>query len=425
MEKNEIIVKFENNNLDNLSNKNDVYCCPLCTSLPEILSFNKVSGELKLKCKEHGESTMEIEDYMEKISILKNNSEIKINHQCILHNEQYKYYCKTCEENICLQCIKDKEANHDNHIIYQIDSMAPDKKDIVYVHKMMEEFIHEKDELTRKIKCLEYKINFCNVMLNSYQNNFANYLLNINLKHLVYGEILDFEKIKNTEFIINQTKEELFDDFVKKYLLQATKDSNQLNLIDKNMDNSLIENVIKGIEDKTIFKILKSINMEPKEILELKNLKQLNLRSNKISSLSFLSRKEFPFLEILSLNDNEIISIDELKTVSFPILKELYLSKNKINNIDVLEQIKTPKLNTLWLSNNNIISINILEKVYFPLLLKLSLSKNKINDISVFTNKKVKLPNLYELYLDDNNFDTQNFSKILEVLILKIKRFYY
>jgi hypothetical protein len=425
MEINETLMKNQNDILDSQL-KNYTYCCPLCVSLPEILSFNQVRGTVKLKCKQHGENILQIEDYMEKISMLKQKYEVKIKNKCILHNEQYKYYCKTCEENICQQCIKDKSNNHENHLTYEIISLAPDKKEILYIQKIIEVLLQKKDELMRKVKSLEDKINFCDTLINCYHNNSPNYLLNINLKHLVYGEILDFEKIKNTEFL-NQHKGELFNNFIKTNFLQATKGLNQLNLIDKKIENSLIENIIKGIEDNTIFQILKSSNLiqEQKDMVDLKNIKILNLRTNKISSLNFLLKKEFPSLEILSLNDNEIISIDELKNVSFPLLKELYLSKNKIENIDALAQINAPKLNKLWLSNNNINSINILEKVHFPLLLILSLSKNKISDISVFTNKKVKLPNLYELYLDDNCFDLKTFSKVIEDLFLKIKRFYY
>ena len=37
--------------LDNLFHKYDCYCCPYCTNLPEILSFNEGNGIVKFKCK--------------------------------------------------------------------------------------------------------------------------------------------------------------------------------------------------------------------------------------------------------------------------------------------------------------------------------------------------------------------------------------
>ena len=193
------------------------------------------------------------------------------------------------------------------------------------------------------------------------------------------------------------------------------------------MKNELIEGVFKGIEENTIYDILKSSGKikEPTEIINLKNIKILNLRGNKLTSLNFISNKNFPFLEILSLNDNEINSISNLKSVSFPLLKELYLAKNKIENIDVLAELKTPNLTILWLANNNIVSIDIFEKVNFPNLLKLSLGKNQIKNINVFSKNRAKLPQLYELYLNDNEFEINNFSKIIDSLFLKIKQFYY
>ena len=69
MEINETLMKNQNDILDSQL-KNYTYCCPLCVSLPEILSFNQVRGTVKLKCKQHGENILQIEDYMEKISML-------------------------------------------------------------------------------------------------------------------------------------------------------------------------------------------------------------------------------------------------------------------------------------------------------------------------------------------------------------------
>ena len=87
--------------------------------------------------------------------------------------------------------------------------------------------------------------------------------------------------------------------------------------------------------------------------------------------------------------------------------------------------MKTPKLRMLWLSKNNITSIEVLAKVQFPELLKLNLGKNKISDIKVFTQHKAKFPQLYELYLNDNQFELKDFNKIIELLFLKVKQFYY
>ena len=59
----------------------------------------------------------------------------------------------------------------------------------------------------------------------------------------------------------------------------------------------------------------------------------------------------------------------------------------------------------------------------FPQLRKLGLNKNKIKDINIF--KKVKFPQLFELYINDNEFDIDNFYEIIEKLSLKVREFYY
>ena len=411
--------------LDNLSHKFQSYCCPFCTSLPEILCYNQGSGTVKLLCKKHGENTLEVEDYMEKMSQFESTSEIKLKNKCNTHNEPYAYYCQICKINICKKCKALKD--HDNHPTYEITSLNPDKKEILYIRNLMDVLFQKKDELVRKIKSLDDKITFYDTLINTYESQAPNYFLNINVKHLIYGEELNFEEIKNSEFIIEQSKKEVYDDFIKNNFLKATKGANQINLVDKKMGNDLLEKLFKGVEDTSIFKILKFNKQieSSKEIVELKNIKYMNLRGNNLSSLSFLNGKDFPFLEILSLNDNDIRSINILKCVKFPQLKELYLSKNKIDNIDVLAELNIPKLRILWLANNNIISIDVLEKVNLPQLLKLCLSHNNIIYINVFLNKKLKFPQLYELYLNDNLFELENCSKIIEYLFIKIKQFYY
>lgn len=253
----------------------------------------------------------------------------------------------------------------------------------------MDVLFQKKDELVRKIKSLDDKINFYDTLINTYESQTPNYFLNINLKHLIYGEKLNFEKIKNSDFVIEQSKKVEYDDFIKNNFLNATKGLNQLNLVDKNMGNDLLEKLFKGIQENSIFKILKfsgQIQLA-KEIIELKNIKYMNLRGNNISSLLFLNGKNFPSLEILSLNNNDL-RFNNLKCTNFPQLKELYLSKNKIDNIDILAELKIPKLRILWLANNNIISIDILEKVNFPQFLKLCLNNNNITLNSIFIPKK-------------------------------------
>jgi Leucine-rich repeat (LRR) protein len=290
--------------------------------------------------------------------------------------------------------------------------------------------LKEKTELMQKLKLLEDKINFIDTLINSYENQTPNFYLNINIKHLLYGENINLDeivkefKMKSGELEI-EMKQKAFEDLIKNNFIEATKGMDKLFLMDKNLGNSLINDIIKGLENSTIFEILKFGNkiLNPKEIISIKDIKFLNLRGNKISNIDFLLNKDFGNLEILSLNNNEIESIDIFKEINFPLLRELYLSKNKISSIDSLIELKSKKLQILWLSENNISSIDCLEKMKFPQLRKLGLNKNKIKDINVLI--KMKFPQLLELYINDNEFDLDNFYEIIEKLSLKVREFYY
>ena len=282
----------------------------------------------------------------------------------------------------------------------------------------------------KKLKILEDKINFIDTLLHSFEKKKPNYYLNINIKHLLYGEKINLDEIvkdfkQKSGQIESEIKKEAFEDFIKNNFIEATKGMNKLDIKNKNLGNSLITDLINGIENSTIFKILKFGGKitNPKEIISIKNIKFLNLRGNKLTNIDFFLKKDFISLEILSLNDNEIESIDNLKQIDLPVLKELYLTKNKISSIDALTEIKSKKLQILWLSENNISSIEPLANVNFPQLRKLGLNKNKIKDINIF--KKVKFPQLFELYINDNEFDIDNFYEIIEKLSLKIREFYY
>ena len=414
------------NTRDNLFHKYDSYCCPLCSSLPEILHYNDINRSLKIKCKKHGINDYDIEDYMEKMVNWESISEIKLKNKCSFHNEQYAYYCQDCEQNMCKKCLE-LFPIHKEHVKYEISSLRLNNSEMSLIKETINVFLQKKDELIRKIKNLDDKITFYDTLINSYERQNPNFLLNINLKHLLYGEKLNFDAIKNTDFVNKQSKKEIFDDFIKKNFLKATKGLNQITLIDKNIGNDLLQEIINGIGNSTVYRTLKFGGKikDPKEVIKLENIKLLNLRGNKLSSLNFISGKVFPFLEIISLNDNEFDSIDTLKNISFPLLKELYLSKNKISNIDILSELNIPKLRILWLSNNNITSIDVLEKVKFPQLAKLGLNKNKINNISVFAKNKAKFPQLFELYLNDNEFDLKAFYNIIKELQNKVQEFYF
>ena len=413
--------------LENLFHKYNSYCCPYCTSLPEILNFNEGNGTIKFKCKKHGENTIDIQDYLENMQKYITISELNTKNKCNAHkSENYSNYCLTCNENFCEKCLK----KHENHIIYNLESFRPNNNEILLIKNKINIYLQEKTQLMKNLKVLEDKITFFDTLINALEKQKPNYYLNINIKHLLYGDKINLDEIvkdykqKSGQFDI-EIKKEAFEDFIKKDFIEATKGKNQLSLTDKKLGNELIMNLINGLENSRIFKILKFGGKitNPKELISIKDIKYLNLRGNKLSNIDFLLNKDFSFLEMLSLNDNEIESMDVFKKINWPFLKELYLSKNKFSSIEALSDLKAKKLQILWLSENNISSIDPLEKVNFPQLRKLGLNKNQIKNINIF--KKVKFPQLFELYLNDNEFEPDDFYEIIENLSIKIKEFYY
>ena len=134
--------------------------------------------------------------------------------------------------------------------------------------------------------------------------------------------------------------------------------------------------------------------------IEFKELKELDLGSNKISDINVLDKFKFNKLEILNLGDNHISDINILGNVNFNELKKLYLDRNKISDIKVLEKFKFDKLEILYLGSNQIKDINILENVKFKELKELDLGINQILDIKVL--KKFEFNKLEILDLSAN-----------------------
>eukprot|EP00998_Keelungia_sp_KM082_P007902 NODE_4088_length_817_cov_140.923188_g4065_i0.p1 GENE.NODE_4088_length_817_cov_140.923188_g4065_i0~~NODE_4088_length_817_cov_140.923188_g4065_i0.p1 ORF type:complete len:215 (+),score=60.13 NODE_4088_length_817_cov_140.923188_g4065_i0:66-710(+) len=83
-----------------------------------------------------------------------------------------------------------------------------------------------------------------------------------------------------------------------------------------------------------------------KDLLSLKNVRQLSLSSNAIDKIG-PGLKELEHLEILSLGRN---NIKKLENLDLPNLKELWISYNRIEKLSGLDKMK--RLQVLYMSNN-------------------------------------------------------------------------
>ena len=384
-----------NDNSIYLNHKYSFYCCAFCSKIPEIINFDEKTNKISFECQEHGMTTMNIHDYLEKMShnLIEIFFKDKKCNECNKHNNDYYYYCKTCDKYFCEKCNNDE---HLEHTIFNILNSIPNNNEISLIKNKINIFIEEKNKLLERIEILNDKIIFYDTLINTIEKQKNNYFLNINIKHLVYGE--DFcinTNINNTSISkrnslnANKTIEEYINNNLKDNLFN--EDKTKLNLIDKKINDEYLHIIFNNIGNYNY---------------SFDNIKHINLRGNNIKSLNFLTTSEFPKLEFLSLNDNNIQNIESLQKINMPLILELYLAKNNISSINVFKYMEIKKLQVLWLSENKIKDIEVLKDVNFPGLEKLALSKNLIKDINVLN--YVKFPQLIELYLSDNEFDMEN-----------------
>ena len=396
------------------NHKYSFYCCAFCSKIPEILNFDEKNNKILFECKEHGIKTMDIREYLEKMS--QNLIEVFFHDkkiiECKKHNKDYYCYCKTCDKYFCEKCDNDE---HLEHTKFNIMNSIPNNNEISLIKNKINIFIEEKNKLLEKIEILNDKIIFYDTLINTIEKQKNNYYLNINIKHLIYGEyfsntrkISNISESKRSLLNVNKNIEEYIKNNFKENLFN--EDKNKLDLINKKSGDELLHIIFNHIENYKY---------------SFDNIKYLNLRGNNIKSLNFLTMALFPKLEFLSLNDNDIQNIEALQKINMPAIIELYLAKNNFSSINVFKEMKIKKLQVLWLSENKIKDIEVLKDVHFLRLEKLALNKNLIKNINVFNH--VKFPQLKELYLSDNEFDMgkDENKEIMKKLEKKIEDVFY
>ena len=184
--------------------------CSRCGEIPEILDVHTDNGTIELRCKNCGIYEILIDKYYSELSdknyfrnceicnsqdntlyycyecgfnlceICKNLKSHK-NHKFIIrldkkedycpkHSNQFKYFCKNCQENFCEE-EKEKEHNEHEHEIIEINL-----KDEKY-----EEYIEKIEETNKEIKRI---IEFNQLVLNTgknFENNYFHFQSIINL----------------------------------------------------------------------------------------------------------------------------------------------------------------------------------------------------------------------------------------------------
>lgn len=414
------------------------YACPKCALSPELLSINKKSGMLKIKCINHEEQNIPISKsiseltknnhYNAKCEICqkKNNIENEyqqlkycleckkiicknclnkhekheknnkvlnlneINSKCNLHLEPYCLYCYQCNKSICHICISNKE-----HLFHKKDFLnelitQEINKDINSLNKIFKE---ERELLLKRAEELDNLIKLNELLMNSYKNCPNNYNYAMNLKNLFLENVL--KEYKN-----DVLKNRIIDKFNK------------------------VNNVYISLNSKYL-NFSNTIAMFPQKFskfceLQLKNLKELILSNTGIKDLLPFKNFYFESMKSLNLNENSINNLKPLEGLNIPNLEKLYLNNNHIKNIKPLGKINFPNLEVLDLGYNKIYSINILSNNIFSNLKKLVLRGNKISKIDILS--EVKFKNLSYLSLGDNKIS--NISSLAKSPFKDLKRLY-
>ena len=351
--------------LSTYSVSNHHFICKNCKKIPQInfisfkimdyscscfkadkISIDKVRVENIMKFRKKGEKEKKEDKVDEEGDFL--NIESENYFKCQKHEGNFIYYCRTCEENICRQCLRERYF-HQYHNIFFFD---------LYLYDM-DYAIGEIDKiLLTDLKDLKFEFNeiddfiyLLSVMYNDYLN------------HPNYFHFLNFFNAYN---------------FLHKYL------SNKDNI--KNIENFELKKEIKIIKKKQLYENIKN----PEIIIEIDIPKSFFNDITDICNLNFIN------LKILKLIDNSIINIQPLKRAKFKKTIEIIsFQQNKINdkNIPCLLELDFPNLKELDLYSNNITDPNLFKlknnEKYLPSLESLQVGANII-DWKINKNNDIK-----------------------------------
>ena len=392
------------------------YTCDECSEIPKIYDTNLSKKTITLKCKNHGQREMNLENYLYN-SLTYNLKNVKCftcentnfednflfcfdcrqmfcpscheihkkkaNHKSL----DIKYYYQKCQKNknhcensntgFCSDCgihfCKDCEKDHILHSSVKLNDIPGNINPIPYLKKLNKEY----EEIIRYYEGL-IKLN--KLLIYSYENYNDNYY---NL-HNIYTIVQNIKR-KQVLKSLGSSENGFFEPGEKS--VNYFKYINTLYNLNLKEESKIIETNEKFINNYDL-KILIS--------LPITNLQVLDLKNNNITDINCLENANFPELTILNVNNNAIEDISVLEKVNFPNLEAFLARNNNIKNIDVFEKVKMDKIMQIDLRDNAIENIKPFEKHKLQSLQILLLSKNDFN-IKKFPEVKKVLDKLMDV----------------------------
>ena len=337
---------------DNLILKSILYgkiYCQIC-QIPCAIIFND-SLDLSFECGCSLNKHITTKDFLTNyLHNGKNELSIKeYSLHCPIHYNQtkFKMYCKDCEYDLCIECMKDDSPNYSN--------AGTNKKhinhDLINLNKVQKKF----ENINNLISKYEITMDF--ITSNDYINDILKNVFFV-IKSLMetYQQFKcynSYKSIENAEQFLEKLNYP-----IKHNFKIDTNEYPSINLIKITSAETLNDKVINLTNNIVSINIKKSqvlIELSSFKDKKFPNLKELILVSNHIKDISPLFSCEFPILEKLDLADNEIDNtvIEFLKKLNLPELTYLNLFVNKITNLEIFELIKKyTKLTSFYIGEN-------------------------------------------------------------------------
>ena len=393
-----------------MSNEIKIIRCKKCLKTP-LIYFNSQETEVEIKIKCHNEIIItDINNYLNYVYLCKIKEEKitqnKNEYFCEKHsNENFNFFCKDCNKNICKEC---KNSHEISHNLINFDEIKLDEKKF--------------EEFNENIKNYENFVNKIKNVLDKIINDLNDYIKKINKLYNNYKskneKIIEFLKIFSNLYKYSKNKNVYNFSIISNLFIKTNfpKIPNNNFILNKKFDIQ-IKNILNSIHiEKKIHKI------KLKKITTLKNHNSSILCLNILNNNNIISGDKENQLKIFSPDYNLIL---QTKTKEF-IWHILQLPNSNIicgenNGTMQIFDIKTLELKHTYSKIDNGLPI-----------WNLAIYKNKIISCSKFSIKSWNFQEPFdlicEIFLDFNLFLESIFILPFDKLILisddKLCRFF-
>ena len=411
------------------------FFCKKCHQVPMIKFIDDLNINCTCVCykNEQRNITKFLDDTLLNVSKEDENNILLDVFSCKIHKgNKFLYYCETCDSSLCSECLS-KEEKHLEHPIKIFDLLMNEADEKI-------EFIKDKFNLN--------SYSFENESSNFLSENYDKIIKYSNFIKFINSLIYDYNNYTcYSHFLIINNLYQFLENFKKNQDLDLKKDINIININNYKFisaNPTLITNIILincNIYDITIFcknnlinlviLNLKNNNISNIECLpsaKFKNIETLDFSFNRIGDdkIKYFSLLEFEKLNFLNLYGNnfsdfklfELCNNNKLKK-----LKKLNVGANQFKNSEIKITFNAIKLIEIGLTNGvfNNESIHFFHNFKFNNLKIIFLNNNNLSSLSFID--KLELPNIKEIWLNDNLIDEYYpLCKYKTLKVIKIKK---